>query len=122
RPGHHSVTLDERITDVTLASPWSLLRLRQSQAMRDLVAETTFSVANLVQPIFIVDGMTGSELIPGLGDNARLSASAAHDVIARDLDAGVKHFLLFAVPSAKASGAHDFRHVHRAVEAVKKPF
>jgi porphobilinogen synthase len=99
---------------------WSLLRLRQSQAMRDLVAETTFSVANLIQPLFVVDGMTGSEPIPGLGDNARLGASAVHDVVARDLDAGVRHFLLFAVPSVKAP--RDFAHVQRAVEAIKKPF
>lgn len=118
----HHVAISERITDVPLKAPWSLLRLRQSQAMRDLVAETTFSVANLIQPLFIVDGMNGAELIPGLGDNARLSASAAHDVIARDLDAGVKHFLLFAVPSTKTPTARDFRHVQRAVEAVKKPF
>jgi porphobilinogen synthase len=101
---------------------WSLLRLRQSQAMRDLVAETTFSLANLIQPLFIVDGMTGSALISGLGDNARLGALAAHDVIARDLDAGVRHFLLFAVPSAKTPTVSDFSYVRRAVEAVKKGF
>jgi porphobilinogen synthase len=102
------------------ATSWSLLRLRQSQAMRDLVAETTFSVANLIQPLFIVDDMSGSEPIAGLGDNARLGASAVHDVIARDLDAGVRHFLLFSVPSVKAP--RDFSHVRRAVEAIKKPF
>jgi porphobilinogen synthase len=105
-----------------MKAPWSLLRLRQSPAMRDLVAETTFSVANLIQPLFVVDGMTGSEPIPGLGDNARLGASAVHDVVARDLDAGVRHFLLFAVPSAKAPGPGDFAFVSRAVEAIKKPF
>ena len=113
---------DTKRADGRLGSGWSLLRLRQSQAMRDLVAETSFSVANLIQPLFIVDGMTGAELIPGLGDNARLGASAVHDVVARDLDAGVRHFLLFAVPSAKTGAVADFSHVERAVEAVKKPF
>jgi porphobilinogen synthase len=101
-------------------APWSLLRLRQSPAMRDLVAETTFSVANLIQPLFIVDGMTGSEPIAGLGDNARLDTAAVHDVVLRDLDAGVRHFLLFAVPSVK--DPNDFGFVRRAVEAIKKPF
>jgi porphobilinogen synthase len=120
--GIETVTRAAKQTDHRLGSGWSLLRLRQSQAMRDLVAETTFSVANLIQPLFIVDGMTGSELIPGLGDNARLSAAAAHDVIARDLDAGVRHFLLFAVPSSKTPGVDDVSHVQRAVEAVKRPF
>lgn len=100
-------------------APWSLLRLRQSPAMRDLVAETTFSVANLIQPLFIVDGMTGSEPIADLGDNSRLGAAAVSDVVSRDLDAGVRHFLLFSVPSGKAP--RDFDHVARAVEAIKKP-
>jgi porphobilinogen synthase len=113
------LTVDDTIVP---GEPWSRMRLRQSQAMRDLVAETTFSQANLIQPLFIVDGMTGSELIPGLGDNARLGALAAHDVIARDLDAGVRHFLLFAVPAVKTSGDPDFAYVRRAVEAIKKPF
>jgi porphobilinogen synthase len=118
--GSPSGTLDRLETRLTNA-PWSLLRLRQSPAMRDLIAETGFSVANLIQPLFLVDGMTGSTPIPGLGDNARLGARDAHEVIASDLDAGVRHFLLFAVPSGKVAG-DDFAHVRRAVEAIKKPF
>lgn len=101
-------------------APWSLLRLRQSQPMRDLVAETGFSAANLIQPLFVVDGLTGSEPIPGLGDNARLGTAAVRDIVLRDLDAGVRHFLLFAVPAEKNPGGFDY--VRRAVEAIKKPF
>ena len=86
--------------------------------MRDLVAETTFSVANLIQPLFIVDGMTGSEPIAGLGDNARLEpAATVLDVRSRrDLDAGVRHFLLFAVPAAKRSLAISRTCDRRAVD------
>jgi porphobilinogen synthase len=96
--------------------------------MRDLVAETTFSVAQLIQPLFIVDGLTGTHPIAGLGDNARLGEAAAIEQVARDVDAGVRHFLLFAVPSAKMrSGAtecrpSDFAHVRRSTAAIKEKF
>jgi porphobilinogen synthase len=96
--------------------------MRQSPLMRDLVAETTFVVSNLIQPIFIVEGMTGSELITGLGDNARLGESAALDVIAKDIDAGVRQFLLFAVPTAKGTTTLNFDHASRATTAIKKKF
>jgi porphobilinogen synthase len=104
----------------TTSAPWSLLRLRQSAQMRDLVAETTFSIANLIQPLFLVEGLTGAEPIPGLGDNHRLGATAVRDVVARDLDAGVRQFLLFTVPDHK--GATDHAYVERAVESIKRPF
>jgi len=96
--------------------------------MRDLVAETTFSVAQLIQPLFIVEGLSGAHPIAGLGDNARLGEAAAIEQIARDLDAGVRHFLLFAVPSGKmrpgATGCrpNDFAHVRRSTAAIKEKF
>ena len=87
-----------------------------------MLAETTFSVAQLVQPLFIVDAMTGSEPIPGLGDTARHGRAAALESIARDLDAGVRHFLLFAVPASKSDRALDFSHLGRDVSAIKARF
>src|SRR4029450_11592800 len=92
---------------------WSQLRLRQSAHIRDLLAETTFSVAQLIQPLFIVEGLSGAEPVSGLGDNARRGDAAGREQIARDLDAGVRHFLLFAVPHEKirrgaSAGARDF--------------
>ena len=94
---------------VRTRAPWSQLRLRQSAHLRDMLAETTFSVAQLIQPLFVVDGLTGAEPIAGLGDNARLGEAAALEQIARDLDAGVRHFLLFAVPSRKQRARPDVR-------------
>ena len=101
---------------------WSRLRLRQSTHLRDLVAETTFSSANLIQPIFVVGGVVGAEPIPGLGDNARLGSQAALEVIARDLESGVRHLLLFSVPAEKGPAALRFDHVKRAVSVIKERF
>jgi porphobilinogen synthase len=102
--------------------PWSRLRLRRSAHLRDLVAETTFSIAQLIQPIFVVEGLERDEPIPGLGDNARCNRTTAVDVVRRDVDAGVRHFLLFAVPAAKHARALDFGHLSRAVDAIKTEF
>jgi porphobilinogen synthase len=103
-------------------TPWSQLRLRQSGHLRDLLAETSFSVAQLVQPLFVAEGLSGAEPVPGLGDNARLGEAAAIDQIARDLEAGVRHFLLFSVPAAKGSQQLSFDHARRAAGAIKERF
>jgi porphobilinogen synthase len=102
--------------------PWSRLRLRQSPHLRDLVAETTFSVAQLIQPVFVVEDLQGSDPIPGLGDNARHGVPSALESMARDLDAGVRHFLLFAVPGTKGERSLDFSHLTRTVGAIKSRF
>jgi porphobilinogen synthase len=102
--------------------PWSRLRLRHSSHLRDLVAETTFSVAQLIQPVFVVEGLEGSEPIPALGDNARHGTTSGLEAIARDLDAGVRHFLLFPVPSGKRTRGLEFTHLARTVDAVKSRF
>ena len=103
-------------------APWSRLRLRRTPHLRDMLAETTFSVAQLVQPIFVVEGLDGSQPIDGLGDNHRHGVAAALETVGRDLEAGVRHFLLFAVPSAKAARALQFTHLAGTVGAIKSRF
>jgi porphobilinogen synthase len=83
------------------SSTWSRLRLRQTTHLRDLCAETTFTTAHLVQPLFVVEGLRGTEPIPGLPGNDRLGLDVAGDRARRDVDAGVRHFLLFAVPDRR---------------------
>jgi porphobilinogen synthase len=103
-------------------APWSRLRLRRTGHLRDLVAETSFSVAQLIQPIFIVDGLNGSQPIAGLGDMARHGVQAGLGSIARDLDAGVRHFMLFSVPSVKSARVPHAKHVGDAVRTIKQRF
>jgi len=101
---------------------WSRLRLRQSAHLRDLCAETTFTTAHLIQPIFIVQGLGAAEPISGLDGNARLGLAEALDTIGRDLDAGVRHFLLFPVPTRSGSTPAFGAFAARAVEAIKQRF
>ena len=109
--------------EVTLAAaPWSRLRLRRTAHLRDMVAETTFGAAQLIQPVFVVDGLAGSEPIPGLGDTARHGRDAALESIARDVDAGVRHFMLFGVPATKGTRDLRFDDLARTVAAIKARF
>lgn len=106
-------------TPAAAAARWSALRLRQSAHLRDLCAETSFTTAHLVQPIFVVEGLRDREVIPGLDDNFRLSIDTALSAIESDVAAGVRHFLLFAVPTAHAPfGAF----AARVVEAITRRF
>ena len=100
---------------------WSQLRLRRSAHLRDLCAETSFTLAHLVQPIFVVEGLEGTEPIPGLDGNARLSLDAALAAIAADAAAGVRHFLLFAVPTHTGLAGYG-TFAATAVGAVKRAF
>jgi porphobilinogen synthase len=90
--------------------------------LRDLVAETTFSVAQLIQPVFVVESLAESEPIEGLGDNLRHGIASAVDAIGRDVDAGVRHFLLFAVPDGREARPLRFDFVSSTVASIKERF
>ena len=92
-------------TTATLAR-WSQLRLRRTAHLRDLCAETSFTTAHLVQPLFVVEGLRNVEPIAGLDGNMRLPLGRALDAIADDITAGVRHFLLFPVPAPGSSAGY----------------
>ena len=108
-------------TPTATTARWSGLRLRQTAHLRDLCAETSFTAAHLIQPIFVVEGLLGSEAIPGLDGNFRYGIESVIDVIAADVAAGVRHFLLFAVP-AKSSSIGYGAFAAKVVDAIKRRF
>lgn len=79
-----------------------LQRLRQTAALRDLVAETGFGAAQLIQPLFLSAAAGQPSAIPGLLDNKTHNEASLLQQVDADLAAGVRHFLLFPVPAAKA--------------------
>src|SRR3954466_11405966 len=78
-----------------------LMRLRASQHLRDLCAETEFNRAQLIQPFFVVEGLGEPESIPGLRGNLRHNVASALKQIESDLKDGVTHSLLFRAPAEK---------------------
>jgi porphobilinogen synthase len=90
-----------------------LRRLRRTSGLRDLVRETRLSVADLVMPLFVQDGLDapdGRAAIPAMPGIDRLSIPALI-AEARDIQAlGVPAVMLFGIPlhkDAEGSGAWD---------------
>ncbi len=98
------------------------MRLRANPIIRDLCAETGLRVSHLIQPLFIVEGLSRDEEITGLRGTKRQSIQSGLAQIEKDLESGVKNFLLFNVPSEKKdkSFKHDFS--KDAISQFKKRF
>ncbi len=85
-------------------------RLRRSPAVRDLVAETSLSVSDLVAPLFVREGIDEPQPItslPGVVQHTRDSLRAEVKELA---SLGVRAVILFGVPARKypiGSGAFD---------------
>ena len=87
-----------------------LQRLRSTRQLRDMLAETTFNRKQLIQPLFIVEGLARNEPIASLRGNVRLTAESALQQVEADLEAGVENFIIFFVPQEKKAAGfqHDF--------------
>jgi porphobilinogen synthase len=99
-------------------------RLRRTQALRDLVAETELSARHLIQPLFVVAGEGVREDVESMPGVERFSISELVGEATEVLSAGIGAVLLFGIPSAKddvGSGAYDDEGVvQMAVRALKE--
>ncbi len=102
--------------------PLSLRRLRQNPLVRDLVREYRVSEEQLMQPLFVVEGLKERESVPGLTGTFRDTESSLLKQVESDLSRGVSKFLLFGVPGTKAT--HDFspHFTAQQIAALKKQF
>ncbi len=99
-----------------------LMRLRASQHLRDLCAETEFNRAQLIQPFFVVEGLEHEEPIPGLRGNVRHNIPSALKMIEQDLAAGVTHFLLFPVPAEKKESGFSHDATQKTISEIRRQF
>lgn len=100
----------------------SLRRLRQNPWIRDLVREHRVSVDQLIQPYFVVDGISAREPIPGITGTWRDTPSSLLKQIESDLEAGVRKILLFGVPSEKKLDNFNYSFTTKQIAAIKKQF
>lgn len=87
-----------------------LRRLRRTEAMRQLVAETTLSTSDLIAPLFIREGIDEPQPITSLPGVVQHTLDSALDEIDDLHQLGVGGVILFGVPSekdAEGSGAWD---------------
>lgn len=99
-----------------------LMRLRASQHLRDLCAETEFNRAQLIQPFFVVEGLNHEEPIAGLRGNVRHNLASALRQIEKDLKDGVTQFLLFPVPADKKESGFSHQSTHETISQIRKQF
>jgi porphobilinogen synthase len=72
-------------------------RLRSSQALRDLVAETSLSAKNFIAPYFVVSGQNQVQPINALSGVSRLSVDKLMPQLEQNLKLGIKAVMLFGV-------------------------
>ncbi|GAA2053369.1 porphobilinogen synthase [Leifsonia soli] len=85
-------------------------RLRQSQAMRRLTAETRLHPAELILPLFVREGATEPVPIASMPGVSQHSLDSLRRVAAEAAEAGVGGLMLFGVPETRdavGSGATD---------------
>lgn len=105
-----------------LTGKLGLRRLRQSKTVRDLTQEVRVSHEQLIQPLFVVEGIKSREPIPGLTGVYRETPESLLKQIQADLEAGVSKFLLFGVPASKSESRFDSSFTAGQIAAIKNRF
>ncbi|MHC4476213.1 MAG: porphobilinogen synthase [Planctomycetota bacterium] len=99
-------------------------RLRSSEAMRRMVRETTFSVNDLVYPLFVRAGQGLKQPISSMTDCYHYSPDTIAGEAAEVASLGIPAVLLFGLPAKKdPSGSQAWAEdgvVQRAIKEIKK--
>ena len=101
-------------------------RLRKTPLIRELVREVTLSRSDLVQPLFVEEGLARDAQIPTMPGQSRLAPDSLVREAGALSDKGVRAVLMFGIPSRKdelGSAADDSKGiVQRAIETLKEEF
>ncbi|MBP01349.1 MAG: porphobilinogen synthase [Rhodospirillaceae bacterium] len=74
-----------------------LRRTRSSAYLRDMVSETNLSINDLIQPLFVKEGLCGYESVASLPGVKRIGEDMIAESIGRLVDVGIKAVALFPV-------------------------
>ncbi len=101
-----------------------LRRLRENNAIRNLISETHLSVNDLIMPYFVIEGKNKREPIKLMPEIYRLSIDNLIKNIKEVQDLGIKAVLLFGIPHDKDNLGSQAYHkdgiIQRAIRAIKK--
>jgi porphobilinogen synthase len=100
-----------------------LRRLRQHDALRRMVRETSLSPSDLIYPIFVTEGRDRREEIVSMPGQFRLSIDLLVKEVGEVAGLGIPAIILFGIPDRKdergSSGFDPNGIVQRAIKAVK---
>ncbi len=101
-------------------------RLRGSEKLRDMVAETKVLKNDLILPLFVIHGSGVKNPIPSMPGHFQLSVDNLLKEVEECLSLGISSFILFGIPESKdpvgSSGWRDDGIVQRAVSELKRRF
>ncbi|MEG0583146.1 MAG: porphobilinogen synthase, partial [Cetobacterium sp.] len=101
-------------------------RTRTSQTMRDLVSNVTFSLDNLVYPLFIEEGNGIKTEISSMPGQYRFSIDMLKPELQELKDLGIRSLLLFGIPAQKDEiGSEAYNNngiVQQALRFIKNEF
>jgi porphobilinogen synthase len=100
----------------------TLRRLRNNPFVRQLVQEVRVCQEQLIQPLFVVEGLSEREEIVGLSGVFRETHHSLLKTVEDDLKKGVKQFLLFGVPQKKEKPPFDGKFTADQINALQKRF
>jgi len=99
-------------------------RLRQNEALRRLIRETTLAVDDLILPLFAIGGRDVKNPIPSMPGQYQLSIDNLLNVARQAHDLKIPAIILFGIPEKKdplGTGAYaDDGIVQKAVQSVKE--
>ena len=100
-----------------------LRRLRQHDALRRMVRETSLAPSNLIYPIFVIEGKDRKQEIASMPGQFRLSIDLLVKEAGEAAGLGIPAIILFGIPDQKdergSSGFDPNGVVQRAIKAVK---
>ncbi|GAB4223335.1 MAG: porphobilinogen synthase [Francisella sp.] len=76
-------------------------RLRVSQYIRDMTAETSLSVNDLMYPIFVVHGKGIKKEISSMPNQYHWSIDMLDDLVKQVINAGINSIMIFGIPATK---------------------
>lgn len=101
-----------------------LRRNRYSKVVRDMVAETSLSVDDLIMPLFVCPGEKVKNPIKSMPGNDQLSVDMLVEKCKELHASGVKSVLLFGIPESKdedgSVATHEHGIVQKATRAIKE--
>jgi porphobilinogen synthase len=99
-----------------------LRRLRQNEHIRALTREVHVQLEQLIQPLFVAEGLAAPTAVPGLTGVHQETTESLLRQVEQDLRAGVHSFLLFGVPVGQRERDIDWSFTASQIRALKQRF
>ena len=103
-------------------APLSLRRTRLNRHIRELTRDVRLHEEQMIQPLFVIDGIKKAEPVSGLDAVFRDSAETVLQQIETDLEVGISKFLLFGIPRSKQESEFDHAFTIEQINRIKTRF